>query len=149
MPQSWDQEWHLKVCSEENKHEFAVCTADLWVLCFHRQSFGMHIYSCANLLPAESPSEQTQEAAQCRLFRFGTIKYCIGGQLYSADDIEHGILRGNRPTAASLPVLLGHPEWSNGYFKKDDPRLSQVWSKHRPSTTSNGLEEKSEPLVAL
>ena len=45
---------------------------------------------------------------------------------YSADDIEHGILRGNRPTAGSLSVLVGHPEWSQGYFKKTDPRLKQV-----------------------
>ena len=62
----------------------------------------------------------------CRLRWFSSIKYNIGGQDYSADDIEHGILRGNRPASASLPVLLGHPEWSSGHFKRGDPRLKQV-----------------------
>ena len=62
----------------------------------------------------------------CRLGWFSSIKYEIGGQEYSADAIEHGILRGNRPGPASIAVLLGHPEWSKGYFKKDDPRLKQV-----------------------
>lgn len=61
-----------------------------------------------------------------RLGWFSSIKYDIGGQEYSADAIEHGILRGNRPSPTSLSVLLGHPEWSKGYFKKDDPRLKQV-----------------------
>ncbi len=64
--------------------------------------------------------------APCRLGWFSAIKYEIGGQEYSADAIEHGILRANRPGPASLSVLLGHPEWSKGYFKKDDPRLKQV-----------------------
>ena len=65
----------------------------------------------------------------CRLGWFGSIKYNIGGLDYSADDMEHGILRGNAPTAGSLSVLVGHPEWSKGYFKKDDPRLKQVESQ--------------------
>lgn len=71
-----------------------------------------------------------------RLGWFSSIKYNIGGLDYSADDMEHGILRGNSPTAASLSVLVGHPEWSKGYFKKDDPRLKQVecmvlWNQQR------------------
>ena len=65
-----------------------------------------------------------------RLRWFSSIKYNIGGQDYSADDIEHGVLRGNRPASASLPVLLGHPEWSSGHFKRGDPRLKQVRTSH-------------------
>ena len=95
---------------------------------------------CINVQPAvltswqsEDPIQETAGVAKggsllCRLTQFAAIKYCIGGQIYSADDIEHGILRGNRPTAASIPVLLGHPEWSKGYFKKDDIRLKLVSS---------------------
>lgn len=70
----------------------------------------------------------TQKSELCRLGWFSSVKYNIGGLDYSADDIEHGCLRGNRPTAGSLSVLVGHPEWSQGYFKKENPRLKQVWT---------------------
>lgn len=40
--------------------------------------------------------------------------------------MEHGVLRGNRPTPASPWVLLGVPQWSSGYFKATDPRASYV-----------------------
>lgn len=39
--------------------------------------------------------------------------YNIGGQKFSLDDIEHGILRGNRP----------HPADGKPLFMEDDPRL--------------------------
>ena len=74
-----------------------------------------------------------------RLGWFGSIKYEIGGLDYSADDMEHGILRGNAPTAASLSVLVGHPEWSKGFFKNKDPRLKQVSKILR--ACSNGRQE--------
>lgn len=38
--------------------------------------------------------------------------YLIGGQAYSLDDIEHGVLRGNRP----------HPSASDPPFSDSDPR---------------------------
>lgn len=43
--------------------------------------------------------------------------------------MEHGVLRGNRPTPASPWILLGVPQWSSGYFKANDPRAAYV----RPS----------------
>ena len=61
-----------------------------------------------------------------RLTFFSSIKYCIGGIEYSANDIEHGILRGNRPSPASPAVLIGRPQWAGGYFKQHDPRMQQV-----------------------
>ena len=61
-----------------------------------------------------------------RLTFFSSIKYCIGGIEYSANDIEHGILRGNRPSPASPAVLIGRPQWAGGYFKQNDPRMQQV-----------------------
>ncbi|NTV97650.1 MAG: DUF547 domain-containing protein, partial [Chlorobiaceae bacterium] len=43
---------------------------------------------------------------------FGRIKYTIGGFSFTPDDIEHGILRGNRP----------HPLMPFGPFSFFDPR---------------------------
>eukprot|EP00238_Polyblepharides_amylifera_P007352 CAMPEP_0196585584 /NCGR_PEP_ID=MMETSP1081-20130531/51207_1 /TAXON_ID=36882 /ORGANISM="Pyramimonas amylifera, Strain CCMP720" /LENGTH=592 /DNA_ID=CAMNT_0041907181 /DNA_START=167 /DNA_END=1945 /DNA_ORIENTATION=- len=57
-----------------------------------------------------------------RLGFFGAIKYHIGGHTYSADDIEHGILRGNRPSAADPYVLLEHPKFGTPTFSAQDPR---------------------------
>lgn len=61
-----------------------------------------------------------------RLSFFNSIKYNIGGHNFSANDMEHGVLRGNRPTPASPWVLLGVPQWSSGYFKATDPRAAYV-----------------------
>ena len=61
-----------------------------------------------------------------RLTFFSSIKYCIGGIEYSANDLEHGILRGNRPSPASPAVLIGRPQWAGPYFKQKDPRMQQV-----------------------
>lgn len=49
-----------------------------------------------------------------RLFFFTNTKYCIGGQPYSLDDMENGVLRGNRAPASSL--LNTRP------FSNKDPR---------------------------
>uniref|UniRef100_A0A061R7D0 Duf547-domain-containing protein n=1 Tax=Tetraselmis sp. GSL018 TaxID=582737 RepID=A0A061R7D0_9CHLO len=57
-----------------------------------------------------------------RLRWFGSLKYDIGGAEFSADDIEHGVLRGNRPSPASLFALIGRPQWAEGHFKRSDPR---------------------------
>jgi Protein of unknown function, DUF547 len=48
-----------------------------------------------------------------RLQRYATASYTIGAQTYSLNDIENGILRGNRAGAAPL---------SSPPFTKDDPR---------------------------
>ncbi|KAK2158173.1 hypothetical protein LSH36_175g03004 [Paralvinella palmiformis] len=45
-----------------------------------------------------------------------TTAYHIGGHVFSLDDIEHGILRGNRP----------HPGSKTPPFKDNDPRRSFV-----------------------
>lgn len=61
-----------------------------------------------------------------RLTFFNSIKYNIGGQTFSANDMEHGVLRGNRATPVNPWVLLGLPNLSSGYFKPSDPRALQV-----------------------
>jgi len=57
-----------------------------------------------------------------RLKFFDQAKYDIGGLQYSANDIEHGVLRSNRPSPAAIGVLLGKPELSRGPFKNGDAR---------------------------
>jgi hypothetical protein len=47
---------------------------------------------------------------------FDRAAYNVGGKRYSANDIEHGILRANR----------GHPLIPGGQFATDDPRLGYV-----------------------
>ncbi len=53
-------------------------------------------------------------------------KYNIAGQEYSADDIENGVLRGNRPSAAAVGMLLGIPQLAKPTFKSSDPRAAKV-----------------------
>jgi hypothetical protein len=43
-----------------------------------------------------------------RLSFFGRYTYDIGGHAYSCDDIEHGVLRGNRPGAVAPSPLNTH-----------------------------------------
>nr|XP_054757856.1 uncharacterized protein LOC129263970 [Lytechinus pictus] len=45
-----------------------------------------------------------------------TSSYLIAGQVYSLDDIEHGILRRNKP----------HPSTKKCCFHDDDPRLAYI-----------------------
>lgn len=52
------------------------------------------------------------KTASDRMRFFPGVKYNVGGLVYSADDIEHGILRCNRPTPASLVRSLAG--WHTG-----------------------------------
>lgn len=38
--------------------------------------------------------------------------------------MEHGVLRGNAPSPASLFALLGKPQWAGKTFKTSDPRAA-------------------------
>jgi Protein of unknown function, DUF547 len=66
-----------------------------------------------------------------RLAWFGAVRYNIGGMEFSCNDIEHGVLRGNAPSPASLGVLLGRPRWASNTFKKKDPRARLVRDSQR------------------
>lgn len=47
-----------------------------------------------------------------RMSMYATASYSIGGQIYSLNDIENGILRGNRPSAmwfSSVPFSVSDP----------------------------------------
>ncbi|KAL3162490.1 hypothetical protein ABBQ32_010153 [Trebouxia sp. C0010 RCD-2024] len=95
-----------------------------------RMAFFINIYNAVvvHALAVFGPASNLQQ----RLTFFNSIKYNIGGQDYSANDMEHGVLRGNRPTPASPWVLLGVPQWSPGYFKATDPRAAYVVSPVDP-----------------
>lgn len=41
-----------------------------------------------------------------RLSFFSSISYQLGGHEYTADEIEHGVLRGNRPSAYTFLVCV-------------------------------------------
>ena len=61
-----------------------------------------------------------------RLTYFDRHAYDIGGHAYTCDDIEHGVLRGNRPGAASVEAILGVPGASRGPFGSEDPRAAHA-----------------------
>ena len=61
-----------------------------------------------------------------RLVWFAQVKYTIGGLSFSTLDMEHGVLRGNAPSPAAIPVLLGQPQLAKPYFSQDDPRIKLV-----------------------
>ena len=61
-----------------------------------------------------------------RLQFFSRIKYCIGGQLYSCDDIEHGILRNNAVSPGSIFALVGLSCLASRTFPAGDPREAFV-----------------------
>src|SRR5690606_36544813 len=54
--------------------------------------------------------ESVREVPRMGFFR--QAAYCIGGHIFSLDDIEHGILRGNRR----------HPAYPVPQFDEKDPR---------------------------
>eukprot|EP00958_Prasinococcus_capsulatus_P017877 scaffold2045_cov404-Prasinococcus_capsulatus_cf.AAC.70 len=57
-----------------------------------------------------------------RLGFFSSITYNIGGQAYSCDDIEHGVLRANAVSPAAIATLLGYPRLAPRTFGIRDPR---------------------------
>lgn len=75
--------------------------------------------------PQATYGPRLSTAQRATIFSQGAA-YIVGGQRYSADDMEHGVLRGNKAGAASLAALLGKPEWGRGPFGEGDPRLTQV-----------------------
>ncbi|GFS15507.1 hypothetical protein ElyMa_006772300 [Elysia marginata] len=55
---------------------------------------------------------------------FRTVGYIIGGLVYSLDDIEHGVLRSNRPHPASIKPMFGPSDPRIKFICKQlDPRI--------------------------
>ena len=104
-----------------------------------------------------------------RLTWFGDVSYTIGGYRFSANDIEHGILRGNAPSPASLWSILGisslaKPTFSSGDSRKQfalaqvDPRIHFALNcgakscppikVYRPDTLEQGLRSSAEAFCS-
>ena len=68
------------------------------------------------------------EGTFARLRWFDSIAYTVGGQRYTSNDMEHGVLRGNRPSPANVLSLLGLASLAPKTFKRGDARLPQARS---------------------
>ncbi|KAK9830046.1 hypothetical protein WJX72_009394 [[Myrmecia] bisecta] len=86
-----------------------------------RMAFFINIYN-ALVVHALTTFGPAANNVLSRLHWFGNIKYNIGGLDFSSNDIEHGVLRGNAPSPASIPVLVGKPQLAPATFKDNDPR---------------------------
>lgn len=68
-----------------------------------------------------------------RLTWFDKVSYTIGGYRFSANDIEHGILRSNAPSPASLWSILGISQLAKPTFSSEkDPRVQYIMPKIDP-----------------
>ena len=91
----------MKLSEEERKSFF--------INIYHIMVFHSHVL-------AGIPKTQSQ-----RHRMFSRFRYLIAGQEWSLDDIEHGILRSNKPFMNVTPP--GGTQSSRRQFKEDDPRL--------------------------
>ena len=84
-----------------------------------------------------------------RLGRFSSIKYRIGGQEYSANDIEHGVLRNNKPSPANLLSLIGLSGYAPKTFQPGDPRLSQVMLDSASSAPARHMQHATGDILSM
>lgn len=85
-----------------------------------RMCFWINMYNAliVHALVVFGPATSTLQ----RLTWFGDVSYTIGGYRFSANDIEHGVLRGNASNPASLWNILGVSCLAQPIFPPDDPR---------------------------
>ncbi|CAL5220200.1 g2173 [Coccomyxa viridis] len=95
-----------------------------------RMAFWINMYNVlvVHALVVFGPASNTL----ARLKWFASIKYVIGSQEYSSNDIEHGVLRNNKPSPANLLSLVGLSSIAPKTFKAGDPRLSQCVDPEDP-----------------
>jgi len=84
--------------------------------------FSKAMWTQVHALVVFGPAEGTLQ----RLKWFANIKYVVGSQEYSSNDIEHGVLRGNKASPANVLSLIGLSQFAPLTFKTGDPRLKQV-----------------------
>jgi len=84
-----------------------------------RRAFFINIYNCLTIHAlVEMSDESGIPPAPIKVDNmWGSNAYNIGGEIYSLDDIEHGVLRGNK----GHPSKAGQPQ-----FPAEDPRLATV-----------------------
>jgi hypothetical protein len=90
-------------------------------------AFAINLYNALIIhsLVAHGTARYESAAGRLSFFTKGA-RYLVGGSVYSADDLENGILRGNSPAASSIGMLLGFPALSQGPFVTGDPRRAAV-----------------------
>ncbi|KAH3857774.1 uncharacterized protein LOC127871497 [Dreissena polymorpha] len=88
---------------------------------YEKKAFFINIYNALTIHGLASLAELPQSVLKVKHF-WATTCYNIGGLVYSLDDVEHGILRGNR----------GHPSTIEPTFKTDDPRLKFIVNELDP-----------------
>eukprot|EP00878_Enallax_costatus_P009243 GHUV01009661.1.p1 GENE.GHUV01009661.1~~GHUV01009661.1.p1 ORF type:complete len:515 (+),score=139.91 GHUV01009661.1:157-1701(+) len=95
--------------------------------------FAINLYNALviHALVVHGPEQYKSTTGRLGFFS-KAAKYNIGGSDYVLDDLENGILRGNRPAASSIGMLLKLPQLSKGPFKASDPRAAHVVSPVDP-----------------
>ncbi|KAF6263701.1 hypothetical protein COO60DRAFT_1635064 [Scenedesmus sp. NREL 46B-D3] len=90
-------------------------------------AFAINLYNALviHALVVHGPGQYNSSTGRIGFFQKAS-RYNIGGYDYVLDDLENGILRGNRPAASSIGMLLKLPRLSKGPFKGDDPRAKHV-----------------------
>lgn len=83
-------------------------------------AFAINVYNI--LIVHATTALGTPESLLKRLRFFDTVGYDIGGVVYSANDIEHGLLRANAPSPAALASLAGYPNMAPRTFRAADAR---------------------------
>lgn len=77
-----------------------------------KKAFFINVYNSLTIHGLASAAQLPSSVLEVDKFWRKTA-YNIGGHTYSLDDIEHGVLRGNKP----------HPSASSPQFAGDDPRV--------------------------
>ena len=83
-----------------------------------KKSFLINIYNCLILHAIISGLLDLKGGTLARMKLYATASYNIGGNIYSLNELENGLLRGNRVSAVPF---TGVP-----FRKSDDPRLQNV-----------------------
>ena len=79
------------------------------------------------------------EGTLARLKWFASISYIVGGHQYSSNDIEHGVLRGNKPSPANVLSLVGLSSLAPLTFKDRGPShaAGELVHHHKAAGASN------------
>jgi hypothetical protein len=78
---------------------------------------------------AKKPSPSSSSSSSTATDTSPEASVLWGGSVYTCDDLEHGVLRGNRPGAAAPTMLLGLGLLGARFFarfKPNDPRISAI-----------------------
>ncbi|XP_062565995.1 uncharacterized protein LOC134228349 [Saccostrea cucullata] len=86
-----------------------------------RKAFFINLYNALTIHGLAEQESLPSSVLDIQQF-WKTTAYNVGGQVYSLDDIEHGILRGNR----------SHPASTKPQFAEGDPRLKYVMKNLDP-----------------